>query len=280
MSSMIELIRMRTSSRSYDRKPLEPEKKKQIKEQLSSNKKGPFGSAVRFQLFGFVEGEKGQTENLGTYGVIKGKPLFIVGAVVNTDRAIEDYGYCMEKNILLATSLGLGTCWLGGMFRRSAFAKRIGLSANEIMPAVSPLGYSAERKTLTDSLFKFLARSKTRKPWQELFFSSDFNTPLIGNDVGKYAICLEAVRLAPSASNRQPWRILKEERNNIFHFYLKRAKMYAESARRIDLQKVDMGIAMCHFELTARELGLKGKWQDQGAPISLEDKEYIMSWKE
>ena len=271
---------MRTSSRSYDKKPLEPEKRKQIEEQLSSNKEGPFGSAVRFQLFGFAEGERGQTENLGTYGVIKGKPLFIVGAVVNTNKAIEDYGYCMEKNILLATSLGLGTCWLGGIFRRSAFAKRIGLSANEIMPAVSPLGYAAKKKTLTDSLFKFLARSKTRKPWQELFFSNDFNTPLMKSDVERYATCLEAVRLAPSASNRQPWRILKEERNSIFHFYLERARMYAESARRIDLQKVDMGIAMCHFELTARELGLKGKWQDQGARVSSEDKEYIMSWKE
>jgi len=41
-----------------------------------------------------------------------------------------------------------------------------------------------------------------------------------------------------------------------------------------------MGIAMCHFELSAKELGLKGNWQDQGTPISSEDKEYIMSWKE
>ena len=26
-----------------------------------------------------------------------------------------------------------------------------------------------------------------------------------------------------------------------------------------DLQRVDMGIAMCHFELTCNELGIKGK---------------------
>ncbi len=280
MSSMIEIIRIRTSSRSYSKRPLEPGKRKQIENQLSSNKKGPFGSAVRFQLFSFAEEERGKTENLGTYGVIKGTPLFIVGAVTNTDKAVEDYGYCMEKNILVATSLGLGTCWLGGMFKRSSFARRIGLSANEIIPAVSPLGHTAEKKTLTDSLFKFLARSKTRKPWQELFYSNDFNTPLTKNDAKRYAICLEAVRLAPSASNKQPWRILREEGNNTFHFYLRRARMYAESAKRIDLQKVDMGIAMCHFELTAKELGLKGKWQQQGARISSKDKEYIASWTE
>ncbi len=280
MSSMIESIRMRTSFRSYDKRPLEPEKRKQIEDYLSSNKKGPFGSTMRFQLFNFAEREQSQTENLGTYGVIKGRPLFIVGAVTNTDKAMEDYGYCMEKNILVATSLGLGTCWLGGFFKRSAFAKRIGLTPHEVMPAASPLGYTAQKKTLTDSLFKFLARSKTRKPWQELFYSNDFNTPLLKSDAQRYATCLEAVRLAPSASNQQPWRILREEGNNTFHFYLRRAKIYAKSIRRIDLQKVDMGIAMCHFDLAARELGLKGNWQDQGTRISSEGKECIMSWKE
>jgi hypothetical protein len=27
-----------------------------------------------------------------------------------------------------------------------------------------------------------------------------------------------------------------------------------------DLQRVDMGIAMYHFDLTCKELGIKGKW--------------------
>ncbi len=280
MSSIVELIKMRTSSRGYDKRPLEPEKRKQIEDYLSSNKKGPFGSTVRFQLFGFAEGEQGQTENLTTYGVIKGTPLFIVGTVIKTDKAMEDYGYCMEKNILVATSLGLGTCWLGGFFKRSSFARRIRLTADEVMPAVSPVGYATEKKTLTDSLFKFLARSKTRKPWEKLFYSNDFDTPLIKSDVKRYATCLEAVRLAPSASNQQPWRILKKKESNIFHFYLKRTKIYAKAIKRIDLQKVDMGIAMCHFELAARELGLTGSWQQQENQTNLEDKEYIISWME
>ena len=278
MSSIIESIKMRTSSRNYDKRPLEPGKRRQIENYLSLNEKGPFGSTVRFQLLDYAEGEQVETENLRTYGVIKGTRLFIVGAVVNTDKAMQDYGYCMEKNILMATSLGLGTCWLGGTFKRSSFAKRIELSANEAMPAVSPVGYATKKKTLRDSLFKFLARSKTRKPWEGLFCSNDFNTPLIESDVERYATCLEAVRLAPSASNKQPWRILKEKRSNIFHFYLRRAKIYAKAIKRIDMQKVDMGIAMCHFELAARELRLTGSWQQQGNQTNLEDKEYIISW--
>jgi hypothetical protein len=47
-----------------------------------------------------------------------------------------------------------------------------------------------------------------------------------------------------------------------------------------DLQRVDLGIAMCHFELTTRELGLSGEW------VVIESRddqpghggEYLVSW--
>jgi hypothetical protein len=48
-----------------------------------------------------------------------------------------------------------------------------------------------------------------------------------------------------------------------------------------DLQRLDMGIAMCHFELTTNELGLEGKWVVEDdlnkSPASLT--EYIASWE-
>ena len=46
-------------------------------------------------------------KNLGTYGIIKGARQFIIGTVKKQPKAIEDYGYCMENNILTAT----GTDW-------------------------------------------------------------------------------------------------------------------------------------------------------------------------
>jgi hypothetical protein len=51
--------------------------------------------------------------------------------------------------------------------------------------------------------------------------------------------------------------------------------------RLADLQRVDLGIAMCHFELTLRELGLEGTWTIDAAPIAppAKDVEYIASWK-
>ena len=52
------------------------------------------------------------------------------------------------------------------------------------------------------------------------------------------------VRWAPSAVNRQPWRVVMDGEKA--HFYEKRSKGYVD-ASGWDLQKVDVGIAMCHF---------------------------------
>lgn len=44
------------------------------------------------------------------------------------------------------------------------------------------------------------------------------------------------------------------------------------------MQNIDMGIAMCHFELSARELGLNGDWQVSDPLMQTGDTEYIVSW--
>jgi hypothetical protein len=112
-----------------------------------------------------------------------------------------------------------------------------------------------------------------RKPWSELFFKGNMQ-PLDENEAGRFKIPLEMVRLGPSASNRQPWRIIKEE--NALHFFLCRNKGYGIIG--YDLQKNDIGIAKCHFDLTAKELGIKGSWlKDKDINVP-DDWEYIVSW--
>ena len=91
--------------------------------------------------------------------------------------------------------------------------------------------------------------------------------------------------MAPSASNKQPWRIVHRGRD--WHFYLVRTKGYGkESAlfsalRLADMQRVDMGIAMCHLELAARELGLAGTWtfEEPGLGALETGVEYTATWR-
>jgi hypothetical protein len=44
------------------------------------------------------------------------------------------------------------------------------------------------------------------------------------------------------------------------------------------LQKNDIGIAKCHFDLTLKELGIKGSWKELKNVNSPDDWEYIVSW--
>jgi len=174
--------------------------------------------------------------------------------------------------------LGLGTCWLGGTFKKSEFDKAIEQKDYEILPCISPIGYPSSRKSLIDSAMRFTAGSKNRKGWDELFFSRDFGQHLSKSEAGNYETPLEMLRLAPSASNKQPWRIVKD--TNKSHFYLQHTKGYAKFLA-YDLQRVDIGIAMCHFEMTAKELGIDGKWLISDPEISTpQGTEYVVSWVE
>lgn len=274
--SIIETINQRISCRTYSNKPIEPAKTEALTDYLKQNTVSPFGSEVRFRLLDFSHLNTDETKTLGTYGVIKGADHFMVGAVCHRDKSMEDFGYCMEKNILKATSLGLGTCWLGGTFNRSGFAEKINLFESELLPAVSPVGYPSDKRSLTDRFFRFSAGSNRRMSWRQLFFDGDTDTPLSEESAGPYEKPLSCVRIGPSASNMQPWRIIKN--NNDFHFYLRRTPGYKAFLGHIKLQNIDMGIAMCHFELSSVELGLKGHWQIDDPRIPASEMEYIASW--
>jgi hypothetical protein len=85
---------------------------------------------------------------------------------------------------------------------------------------------------------------------------------------GRYLEPLEMLRLGPSASNRQPWRVVKEQGRDIFHLYLRRSKGHDKLIKAVERQRIDMGIAMSHFELTVRELGLGEQWEEMAPSLS------------
>lgn len=269
------VIRERKSVRTYKDVPLKKEDKEKL-QAYAATVKGPFEAPLRLVLLDNKEIEKASGGKLGTYGVIKGASSYIAAATVNQGRAMEQLGYCLEMVVLYAASLGIGTCWLGGTFKRSQFADQIKLQEQELLPIVTPIGYPAEKRGMVESLMRKVAGSDHRKPWEELFFLEGFDHTLSKAAAGEFAEALEMVRLAPSASNKQPWRIVKQ--GNTYHFYLQHAKGYG-TAMGFDMQKVDIGIAMSHFEMALAEAGIEGRWVTEGqVPPAKEDTEYIISW--
>ena len=277
------LIHRRYSCRAYLERPISTEDSDAVTALMRPKTVGPLGSAVRFGLIAASSDDEGALKRLGTYGFIKGARGFLVGAVRKGPGDLEDYGYLLEEVVLQATGLGLGTCWLGGTFTRSTFTSRFGgVDRDEVMPAVVSIGYPGDDGT---ERIREREEGARRLPPDELFFADEFGEPLGDEYADGYAGALEAVRMAPSATNKQPWRLVR--RGGDWHFYLLRTKGYGKGSpwfkllRIADLQRVDLGIAMCHFALVARESGFDGSWavDDPGLAPPGPGLEYTATWR-
>jgi hypothetical protein len=270
------LIRQRRSVRNYAPSGLTSDAEIRIRKILGEHTTGPMGNRVTFHLV-HKPAFEGNKMKLGTYGFIKGAQYFVAGTVRSAPFAEADYGYLLEKIILNLLDMDLGTCWLGGTFKRSGWAEALHTPSGMVIPAITPVGFPAPSMSNRERWIRRGAKSDLRKPWDEIFYDGDFDKPMAHTQTTASHTALEMVRLAPSASNKQPWRIVQAGEN--FHFYLSRTPGYGNSTNNIDLQHVDMGIAMSHFELTCREAGIKGNWEVMENGISLkEGTAYIVSW--
>ena len=246
--SIIESIHQRRSVRSYTGEPLTKEDAESI-EHFISNLETPFGASVRVNLLHTTQGE-GKVK-LGTYGVISGARDYLTLVYKESPLVEESAAYMFEQVVLYCTSLGLGTCWLGGSFSRKDFKDQLNLQPGEKLRIVSPVGYPSEKKRLWDSIIGADGNHSSRKPFGALFFYKDFATPLTEEQAGVYCEPLKMVRLAPSANNQQSWRVILAE--GALHFY------YRKSI--IGYGAIDLGIACAHFADTCRELNIPGSFQ-------------------
>ena len=278
-----QLIDRRYSCRAYLERPISDADTESLTAFMATRTAGPLGSAVRFGLIAASSDDESALKRLGTYGFIKSARAFILGAVSKGPGDLEDYGYLLEEVVLHATGLGLGTCWLGGTFTRSTFTARFGgVAKDETIPAVVSAGYPGDDGT---ERIREREQGTRRFPPDELFYSDEWAVPLGREREDGYGAALEAVRMAPSATNKQPWRIVR--RGDDWHFYLARSKGYGKGSpwfrllRIADLQRVDLGIAMCHFALVAHGSGLAGQWvvDDPGLATPAPGIEYTATWR-
>lgn len=269
-----ELIRLRTSRRTYGPEPIPEEVLKSIELKINEIPAGPLGTKTEFSLISLVEGSN-QKLKLGTYGFIQGARYFIAGQILPSTYGFLDYGFNLEKLILELTAMGIGTCWLGGTFNRGEFARAIQLKEGLVIPAITPVGYATAFRGLGDRIIRIGAGSKNRLPRERLFFDWESSAPLVLPGEHPYAEILESVRIAPSASNNQPWRIFAD--GSSFRFYISRKPGYQKAFSRVDMQMIDMGIAMAHFDLVARENGLKPEWKISGGTPPFGEWEYVIS---
>ena len=269
MEHIEELVKGRRSVRTYDGREIsrpDLEKLSAFMDRIEN----PYGIPVEFQL---LDGKKQKLK----CPVISGTDLFIGAKVPHVSHMEEAVGYSFETLVLYAQSLGIGTVWVGGTMDRPAFERAMSLAENERMPCMSPIGYPAQKMSIKESLMRKGVKADVRDPFVTLFFDGTFNTPLTPDKANALAQPLEMVRWAPSAVNKQPWRVVVTE--NMAHFYLKHTKGFISDAVG-DMQKVDLGIALCHFALAAKESGFDAQFHIGDPGIKTDnDVEYIASYR-
>lgn len=267
-----EVIKRRISNRTYEERSLTEEDKKKLLE-FNSILTNPFGVEVKVQ---YISKEKGADDvQLGTYGTIKGAKDFLAITVKDQPYAMEAIGYQFENLVLYATDMGIGTVWLAGTFKRKDFINAIEIGEDDLFPCICPLGYPAQKQSFLEKITKASLGSKKRKDWDKLFFLEDFTKVLTKADAGIYEDALEMLRLAPSATNSQPWAVVKE--GNKFHFFCNYKNTLNDDVKKI--KHIDIGIALSHFHQTAMSKGLNGSLQVQDIGFSIPDNmHYVLSY--
>lgn len=260
-----EMIKKRKSVRTFDGRPLS-RAHVQALEQHIRTAENPFGVPVTFRLL--------DTKAHGLSSpVIVGEEMYLAAKVKRAPHYELALGYSFEEVCLYAQSLGVGTVMLAASLSRSAFEKAMAPGADEVMPVASPLGYPAEKKSLRDTLMRKGLKADERLPFEKLFFEGGFSRPL--SESNPFAEALSMARLAPSATNRQPWRAVVT--GNTVHFY--EYKTLKDSPLG-DIQKVDIGIALAHFDLTEKENGHSGNFAERNPQLTLPDNtHYIISYE-
>ncbi len=269
MQNIKKLISARRSVRTFDDKQLTSQDLEKLNAFMAKIE-NPYNLPIEFRL---MDAKK----NGLSCPVVVGTDLYVGGKMKQSPHFNEAFGYAFETLVLYAQSLGIGTVWIGGTMDRSAFERAMELSEDEVMPCVSPLGYPAQKMSLRETMMRKGVKAEARLPFEELFFDGSFDVPMSQERADKLCKPLEMVRLSPSAVNKQPWRIVVKD--NFVHFYLKRSKGFV-SGGNIDMQKIDIGIALCHFSLTAEESGLNLEFICDDPKFNATDGlEYISSYR-
>lgn len=148
-------------------------------------------------------------------------PHFIAVSAADTPDSLLNVGFMLQQLDLFLQSLGLGSCWVGLGRPKKPFCEDLPHAI------LMPFGVAAE------PVWREETAQFSRRSMDEI---ADLPDPR-----------LECVRLAPSATNSQPWYFLHDGEK--LHVY----QVIQGPLKRMSLGKmncIDMGIALCHLALT------------------------------
>lgn len=237
--SWINAIDNRKSRRTYTEEDVNEKDVKILKELIDNINKG-----TKLNIQYIKDGKDGISGFKASYGMISKAKSFI--ALVG-DKNIKNYkeklGYYGESIVLEATSLNLGTCWIGGTYKKEECKKYIKFNENEELVCIIAIGNTDRDLSIKEKLVKTL--NKNEKSFDDILISHNKEIP------SWVEVGINYVSKAPSALNKKPVGY-KLKDNKVEATIIKENHGY---------EKIDLGISMLHFELGAYSEGYIGKWK-------------------
>ncbi len=239
--NLVKEIEKRVSRRKFKNKEISVEEEVrivEILEKINENK------GLEFKIV--VNEGKEVFKGMKSYGLIRGCMTYVALIGDSRNKKIEEkIGYFGEYLVLKLTELGYGTCWIGGTYDDKKAEKEVFLDYGEKIYALIALG-KVEKKDGIEKLMSLM--SKKKKTNKEIFkgYNKIPEDKKIWIDSG-----LKLVEKAPSALNRQPWMFSLTNKEEII----------LEVTNNYNFEKIDMGIAMLHFEQGASLEGIHGNWK-------------------
>ena len=228
---MIQAINSRISRRTYLETPIAPEKMKKLLEEIDKiNEESGLNIT-------FLENGADAFEGAKSYGMFKGvHALFVLKGKKDMEHLKEKVGYYGERLILLAESLDLGTCWVGGTFDKNSEVFHV--PAEEQIICVVPVGNVSE-SALKEKMIREMVHHKT-KSIEEMIHT---DRPLTEEETE----AMHLVQLAPTAKNTQKVEFIFHDNTII-----------AQVPDDYPFDLVDLGICKLHFEAGMKSLFNRG----------------------
>jgi len=195
-------------------------------------------------------------------------PHYILLTSNKGENYLENIGFAAEEIVLQLTILGVATCWLECDLKREDILeftdiKDIDENDEEVDNIEENLEYPL-------ALIAFGYPEGSEKLFREQDDEIDRkNINKVCKKIDKkYTDIIEAVRLAPSIKNSQPWVLYKDVDG--FSIYEEKQKKYTR-----DMSKISMGIALRHFDIACKANNIEVKYDNKNKKNKLGKSYYI-----
>lgn len=178
---IFDVIKVRKSVRKYIDKSVEPEK---IEKVLTAAQLAPSwknGQCWKFITVTDKEIKKQLINFTGSFNKSwLGKEHAIIVACGDPEKSgfrnnqnyyLVDVAIALDHLILMATSLGLGTCWIGA-FEEDNIKNLLQIPNNYRIVAMTSLGYPASKDGIVGKIAQTVVRSHNRNPLSEITYEN------------------------------------------------------------------------------------------------------------